>query len=223
MFKELNLKTKIYLISIYLLALLLVIFSFKKYGFNINASLSEIILFCILKVISESLQVYFSNMSISTGFTITLASMALFNPVFVIIVITIGMLFRVVKNNNKYYHIFNTPAYKTLFNISLMNICLILSAQVYELVGGKYGNIDIKYMILPIIIFGIVFYMLNWTLLCLLIHFWLNTKLSTVIAQNMKMGFLSIICMIPLGMIIIEAYKAYGYIGVLVIFGPIML
>ncbi|MDI6617396.1 MAG: HD-GYP domain-containing protein [Clostridiales bacterium] len=223
MFKGLNFKTKAYLIFIYLLALLLIIFCFKKYGFNINASLSEVVLFCFLKVVSESLQVYFNNMTISTGFTITLASMVIFNPVFVIIVITIGMLFRVVKNNNKYYHIFNTPAYKTLFNISLINICFIVSSQIYEACGGRYGNPEMKDVIFPIFLFGIVFWILNWALLCLLMHYWRDMRFSSVIFQNSKVVFLGIICMIPLGIIILEAYKAYGYIGVLVIFGPIML
>lgn len=223
MFKDLNIKTKIYLVSIYVIAFVFVLFAFNKYTIDLKSDLPDIIFFAILSIISESLQVHYNNLSISTGFTITLSSVLILNPLATLIIISTGMAFRVLKERGKYYHILNTPFYKTLFNVSIMIISLIISTQVYELSGGIYRNFDINIILLPVIILSVVFFSLDYLLVCFLIHLWLRIKLSTAVSQNAKMGFLNIIGMVPFGLIIVEAYRVYGYLGILIIFGPIML
>lgn len=223
MFKELNLKTRIYLVNIYIIAVALTVFTFNKYTIDFKRNLLDILFFAALAIISESLQVYYNKLTISTGFTITLSSILILNPLAALIILSIGMAFRILKREDKYYHIFNIPFYKIMFNVSLMIISLIASSQVYELLNGKYDVYNIQKAIIPVIVMSFTYFVVDYFLLCFLLHLWLNIKLSTAIAQNAKMGFLNIIGMVPLGLIIVEAYRVYGYIGVLVIFGPIML
>ena len=58
----------------------------------------------------------YKNISFSTSFAITIASFILFGPLNTIIILMLGFSFRVIKSNNEYKHIFNTPFYGTLFN-----------------------------------------------------------------------------------------------------------
>lgn len=222
MFRELNMKTKIYIIVVYILAAAAVLFALNKYVLTFYNTL-DIIFFSLLSVICESLQVYFNGLAISTGFTITLSAIVIYNPLFALIVVSSGMIFRILKKDNKTYHFLNTPVYKTLFNVSIFIISTVISSQVYEFASGKYGTDNIENMLVPIFILSATFLLTDYFLLCLLICFLSNMKFIKVIAQNIKMGFFSIICMVPLGLIVIEAYNIYSYVGVLIIFGPILL
>jgi len=222
MFKDINLKTKTYLIIVYLVALILMLFTFYKYYGITSTNILDIIFFVVLSIVTESLLVTTGNLAISTGFTITLSSILLFNPLVTALIVTIGIGFRVCKKK-AVYHIFNIPLYKTAFNVCSIMISVVISAIIFEITGGKFFNFDLSKILTPIILFSLTYLLINYFLLSLLLHLWGGTRFFNTFMENLKMGLLNVIGMVPLGIIIAEVFKVYSYIGVIVIFGPILL
>lgn len=225
MFKDLNFKTRLYLILIYFLTMILVIFTVKKY-INISfPNIPNVIFFIILSFLTESLLVSTDSITISTGFTITISSILIFNPLVACLIISIGIGFRIWKKKDRTYHIFNTPLYKTLFNVCMLLISLIASSEVYELLGGKFidFNFNNSEIVISLFLLALTYLLVNYFLLSMLIYMWSGVRFITTFVENIKISILNVICMVPLGIIVTEVFKEYGYIGVIVIFGPILL
>lgn len=223
MFRELNLRTKVYLILLSIVTLLLIALTVKKYVNSMSPNMLDVIFFLVLSVVTESLLVSTDRIAISTGFTITISSILLFNPLIACLVVLTGMGFRVWKGKNGVYHIFNTPWYKTLFNVCGLIISVIVSSTVYEMLGGKFVNFNLNEMFIQIFLLAIIYLLVNYFILSLLLYFWGGSKFFSTFIENIRMGLLNVICMVPLGIIIAEVFNAYSYIGVIVIFGPILL
>jgi putative nucleotidyltransferase with HDIG domain len=222
MFKDLNLKTRIYLYLIYLLAALSIFYIFQKYyGSLSSVNYIDVAFFALLAVVSESLQVTFNNISISTGFTVTLASVLLFNPFAAIIIVSAGAIFRVTKKTNKIVHSLNTPLYKTLFNLSSLTLSIVSCTLVYGWLGGAYY--DARFSFLPIIALIITFLIVNHFLISYLVYIWMKKSFLKVFYENITMGLINIISMAPLGIIVAIVFEQFRYLGVIVIFGPILL
>jgi uncharacterized domain HDIG len=223
MLKKYNFKTKLYLLFIYLLAIASIIYVFKNYNFNPSYnSIEVIIVFSVLAVVAESLQVEINHISVSTGFIITIAVVLLFGPKVSIIVVSAGALLRVSKSNNKIVHILNTPIYMTLFNISNFIISTLLSSKVYEILGGQYYNIK-GITFLPVAAFACSFLLTNFLIIYYLVHTYTSKNFFALLSENISMGLLNIIAMVPLGIMIAVAYLQNQYLGIIITFGPILL
>jgi hypothetical protein len=153
MLSSFSLKAKIYIILVYLTSIFLVIYTFKEHHLYANIGIVGIIFFSILAIIAESLCVLLNDISISTGFTVTLASILSFNPAAAIIIVSLGTAFRVQKRDDKIVHIFNTAIHKTLFNVSNLIISIVISTRVFEFAGGKYNDVlNINKYVIPSIL-----------------------------------------------------------------------
>lgn len=220
MLKNLNMKTKLYIIAVYLAAILIVLYEFGNPD-GLHAKPFEIVFFAFLSILAESLQVNFSDISISTGFTVTLASVLLFGTKAAMIIISAGTLFRVIKKDNNIYHIFNTPPYKSLFNVADLIISVAISTKLYEYAGGRYYTDNMS--ILPIILLTIVFLVVNYSIIYYLVYTITNKNFLQLLYENISMGLLNIIAMAPLGIGIAMIFRRAGYLGVIVLFAPILL
>lgn len=209
----------IYLVLIYIIFVLALIFSFKKYDFNIGVI--SFLIFSILSIVTESLSVVYKKTAISSGFAITYASIILFGTLPSMIIIGIGMGFRIIKFQNKSYHIFNTPFYKTLFNVSNIAISVFFSSEFYKYINSL--NIDnVTKTFLGLLSIIIVFSVVNTIILSILISILSSDNVVHVFKKNLAFGILGILPMAPFGYLLAFLYNKYTIMSILLIMIPVL-
>lgn len=222
--KKLPLKIKIYFISIYLITLIFIFYScFNNLLPFTPMNYIDGIFFIILVAITESFSVAFRNMSFSTSFAIQLASYVLFGPYITLLVIILGFSARVLKVENGYKHIFNTPIYGTLFNYCIFVLAVLSSNYVYLLFGGTFSIDKLSSNILQIILFCLVFFIVDTLIISSLSALMTNKDIAYVFIGNIRFIILNILVMAPFGILLAYVFKLYRYGGISLVIVPILL
>ena len=222
--KSLPKKLKIFLYSIYLITILslLILVSYNHVSLEIT-SINNIIFFTLLIAITETFSVVYKGLSFSTSFSIQLAAFILFGPIVTIIVTIIGFSLRVLKVNNTYKHIFNTPWYATLFNYCSLTIIILYASLVYKSLGGQASIKNMTIIIIPLILFCFTFFILNCLIMSILYSINSNKNMLFCFINNIKLAFLNIIIMAPFGIILALLFRNNSYVGVILFLFPILL
>lgn len=224
-----NHKLNIYILSICILALLCFIMSYILYknertmfeASNINYY--NIIVFIVLEAFAESFFIRYGAISIGTGFVVTTAAILSFGVFGAIIIAGFGISLRILWYNNKHLHIFNTPIYKTLFNMSNMTVSTFCAGYVYCNFLGSINNSDVVILMIKFILLGFSFLVVNTTIISLLVYFLSeNDKLAKIYLNNFKLGFLNIIFVSPVGILLALLYARYSILGVAIVMIPIV-
>lgn len=220
---------KIYLGIIYILALLSFIFSSIIYrngdmvGFY-DFTAKDILIFIITLAIAESLIIKYPPIAISTGFAVTTASLIGFGIFGGILVVIFGVAFRVVKHNGRYNHIFNTPLYKTLFNVSALTISAFISGCIYYKLLGSLYTTNLAIIFIKFILLSFSFLIVNSIIISNLVYILTtNTIYINILMEHLKLGFLNIVFVSPLGLILIILYNSLNVLGILAIIIPVIL
>lgn len=210
-------KVLFYISMITVIAIALTLFISSQYtflGFNIT------IFWIVLAAISESLGIILPNgIGLSVSFATHLACIIIGGPFLAIIVSASSCIFCVVKTQDGYSHILNTPFYKTIFNISELIISAGVAGLVYIYSGGIVGH----FLVLPTILAVIAYLFINNLILSRLMAYLHNKSLLTVWINSIKGIFLNIIAVGMIGVILALAYMSYGPAAVVLFFGPLLL
>ena len=222
--KSLPNKLKIFLFVLYGITLYY-IFSFKYTysGVSLEINAFQVSTFAVLMILTETFNVTYKNISVSTSFAVQLASFILFGPLYTIIVEVIGITFRVFKIKDKYVHTLNTPIYKTAFNYCILTLPIIFGNYIFVYFGGKYSLINLSSNMMPLFFFVLVYFLTNTAMISMLFSILYNKKFLFVFFDNIKLTFLNILAMSPLGIILAVVFNTYGYLGVLLVMFPIVL
>lgn len=217
-----NFKLKIFLGSLYILSLFCFYNAYLTYGFSPSIRrIYDIVFFIFLSSITESFMVKFNDITISSGFAITLAAILLFGTFDAMIVVSLGVALRIMKYENNYYHFFNTPLYKTLFNIANMSISVYLASIIFN-INMQLEIIDkIAYLKFSLLI--ITFLLINTLIISILVSILSKKNILYIYLNNIKFGFLNIVAMAPFGIVLAYLFIQYNIPGVLVLMVPIML
>ncbi|GLC30524.1 HD-GYP domain-containing protein [Clostridium omnivorum] len=222
--KNLPFKLKIYLILVYIFSVLSICLFIKTNYVELNiTSMGNILFFSALMAITETFTVPFKKVSYSTSFAIQLAAYMLFGPASTILIIIIGFSFRVLKVNDKYKHIFNTPFYGTVFNYCALILPIIWGNYFYIISRGTFNLDKISSNIVQIMLFSVIVFSLNTLIISKLSSLATNKKIFYCIISNFKLLLINTIAMIPFGIILAFAFYKYTYLGVLLILAPILL
>jgi putative nucleotidyltransferase with HDIG domain len=222
--KKLPLKLKTFFTFIYILTTMsLLIFIKTKYLPIEITNYKNIIFFSLLVTITETFTVSFKNMSFSTTFAIELASFIIFGPLTTIIVVLLGYSFRILKTNNKYKHIFNTPIYGTAFNYCVFILPLLFSTYVYKLLGGQTPTANIYQNLLQIFAFCITCFFANSLIISIMFSIINNKNIFYSYMSNIKLAVLNMIAISPIGIIVVIIFYQYKYFGLLLLLCPIIL
>lgn len=222
--KGLSTRLKIYLFSLYLLTVFFLILFIKNGIISVDMSdYVGVAFFCILLALTESFTVAYKNMSISTNFAVHLAAVLIFKPFIAIIIILIGFSLRVVKYNDKYLYIFNTPLYKTLYNYCVFILPFILSSFIYIKLGGTFNTSSLSAKVPLIIMFCVVYFILNALITSGLYSFIAHKNVLYFFMSNVSIGILSSIVMAPFGLLLAYMFNNNGFVGVLLIVFPLVL
>jgi len=223
--KKLPMKTKIFFYSIYLITVTS-LFLFIKLGYITNKALkpSDIVFFSILIAVTESFAFCYKGISFTTSFAIELAAYILFGPIGALIITIVGFSFRVLKINDKYKHIFNTPIYGTIFNYCIIIFSILSGNYICRLFGGNTEDYFKLTGLIKIFIFCCVYFTINTLLISILYALMTKKNFIYSFINNIKLMFINILIMAPFAILISIIYSSeYNYLIIVLILFPIML
>lgn len=212
----------------YYIVFLFLVSSIILYLLYINNSyfdLEFLITFILLSIIAESLPIPLPNEgAVSVGFAISLASIIIGGPLTGALVTAFGFLFRIVKLPSRgYVHLFNTPIYKTIFNVSQSIIVIGIAGIVYINSGGIVGSSDFINTPLPVLLTVIIYILLNTIIMAELMSLLSGQSLIKMWMRNLKWIIPNGVAVSALGLIITLAYFTLGAFAVVIFFGPLLL
>lgn len=213
-------KLKFYIAIVITLGILFLIFTFKRAELT---DISGLALFTLLSIVAESLAIPTPNQrAISVGFSISLTALLVFGIPEASWIGCIGIMFRIVKLNNKHVHILNTPLYKTLFNGANIVLSSGMAGLCYEALGGSVGHIEFL-NIIPLLASIMLSIIVNAIIMSILMTLLSGDNLLKLLYLNVFWVIKDYLALAPLGIIMAIAYINYGMLGVLLFFGPLLL
>jgi putative nucleotidyltransferase with HDIG domain len=222
--KGLPLKLKVFLIFLYMFTIISgIMIIFLQLVPSSIPNFIELVFFAALLAVSEASVVIYKSMAISTSLAIQIAALILFQPLAAVIIIIIGFSFRVIKHNGKYFHILNTPVYKTFFNYCVIIIPMLYSSLLYISLGGRFGTDNLWGKLPLIIIFSVTYFILNTFIASLLFSLLSNRNVLYYFFNNGRVSLLSSIIMTPFGLILAYVFGKFTFTGVMLIIFPIVL
>lgn len=189
----------------------------------VNIDCYNFIFFSVLVTIAESFTVVFSSISVSLSFTVALISYILLGPVGGILILLTGYIFRVVKVDGGYIHIFNTPLEGTVFNCCVLIMPMIVGNYFYIISGGRFNQVQLNKNLLPIMIFSIVYSLVNVILVSSLWAARSKKNILLCVYKNSGIGFLSMIITIPISLLAVVLFQNFSYIGIIFILAFVLL
>ncbi len=214
-------KAKRYILIVFILAISMLIYLSNNY---VVKNWSMVFIMGSLAIIAETFMVKLPGIgAVTVAFAISFATIISEGPLAAVLVGAIGITFcRPYIDEVGYTHIFNTPIYKTLFNISQNIIYTGLSAIVYIFLHSKFyylGDID------PVSSAGVMstFLFVNTLLMTILIHNLSGGKFLNIWAENFRGTIVSVLAIGLLGIIVAKAHDSYGVGAVVMFFIPLML
>ncbi|MCM0650765.1 HD-GYP domain-containing protein [Clostridium swellfunianum] len=222
--RNLNLKLKIYLVSLYVFtAISLSYLHINRLFIGYQTGYMKVIFFAILLAIAESLRVAYKGMAISTSLAVEIAVVILFGPVVASFVVILGFSLRFKKVDGKYRHLFNDPIYKTLYNYCCQIVPLLYAGMVYYKLGGSFDVVNLWSKAHLIIIFSIICLLLNTLLVSILFSLLNNKSILYFFIGNIRLSLLNSIVMAPFGALLAFMFDKYSYGGVILTIFPIIL
>lgn len=209
----------------FLLILSILFLSYLIINYNVD-DIYTLFFWSILSIITESLLILIPGSSggVSVGFAITLACIILFGPLQAVIISTVGLTFRILKLPYRgYIHLFNTPIYKTVFNVSQGIIITSLSGLTYLYTGGIVGRDNFRLSFISLFATLIVYILLNTLIMAGLMSLLKKERLIVAWKKNLKDIIPNLIAVGTLGFIIALAYISFGAFAVILFFGPLLL
>jgi putative nucleotidyltransferase with HDIG domain len=220
--KNLPLLARVIIALIILVAIIAGFIVFDMY--RIHRDIKEVLFFFVLALVCESLTINLTNqISVSVVFALAVSVIMLFSPFGAGIIIALANMFSIYKRDGKYHHILNIPLYKTLFNGSNLFIATSTAGIIYRSLGNPGPDIVLSRAVLPVALGLIADVMINTTLVTLIISLVLRKGFIGIWTGNMRWVTQNLLIMSPLGIILAIAFQNYGYLGVMLFFGPLLM
>ncbi|MFZ7120548.1 MAG: HD-GYP domain-containing protein [Eubacteriaceae bacterium] len=216
-----NIKLNLNLFIMCALSILFCVYSFYKYPLIIN---TDIIIFIIFTIITESFVLVMSNSSaVTLSFGVILPVAVLFNPSVAILCIVLCNTFSVYKMEGKLKHIFNVEVYKTVFNVSNYIISCSIASYIYIYMnnGLGLGNnfISMIYMFISIIIYMIS----NIGFASIIMLLITDYDYITIIKNSFSSFIPNILGVGTVSILIVLAYINFGINAIIILLFPYLL
>lgn len=186
---------------------------------HLYSEITTIIILVALCALCHSLPVYLKpDSSIDVSIIIVYLSLLLEGVYICILIIVLSCLFTIEKkHNNHFYHIFNIPFYKTIFNIGNFALSFFIAGKVYHYFGGSINHISLPNIIVPSLLFLFISCVINSAVLIGLISI-LHKQNFFILWENEAIGLLpTIFGIAPLGyfMAILFNFEGGKYLAIL--------
>lgn len=217
-----NSKLYVYIIALFIIAILLSYYLFKNYSIS---DLALLVVFSVLSAVAETFLILLPKVgAISVSFALIYSAILLTNPLTATIIAAFGVAFRCPYVDGRgRVHIFNSPLYKTVFNVSqfIINTCIAGITYVYL---DKIIDIGFEfYNPLAGTAALIVYILFNTLFMSVLMSILLNEKMSYIWRSNFFSMMINVVLVGLLGIILAFAYNSYGIGGLLLFFVPLLL
>lgn len=211
-----------YISTLFFISVILIYILFNFYTIN---DYPLLIVFSILSAIAETFLILLPKVgAISVSFALIYSAILLTNPLSAAIIAAFGVAFRCPYVDGKgRVHIFNSPLYKTIFNVSQFIINTSIAGISYVSVD-KIIDIGFEFYN-PIAgsIALIIYILLNTLFMSLLMSILLNEKMTYIWRSNFFSMMINVILVGLLGIVLAFAYNSYGIGGLLLFFIPLLL
>jgi len=218
----LNKRVKVYIAFIITLGISFIIYSIINIPQN---RILDIILFGLFAALAESMPIYISKeITVSVAFAVDLMAILIFGPYGGTLIASIGTTFQFVKHpDGKIKHIFNFPYYKTLFNMAELALSVGIAGLVFEYTGGVAGTYIYPKYLISAVLAAIVYYILNTSIVAILLSFLTNKSLTYVLTKEIKWMVPNFLFLAFLGIIMSEAFIRIGYLSFILLFIPLFM
>lgn len=215
--KNINKNTKIFLFFIVAITIVLIIYG----GRGQNLDFRTMLFWIVASAVAESLIIILpNNFGISVGFAVSVAAVIVIGPYPAAICGAIGIALRINGIGKKEpKHIFNTEAYKTIFNISQIFISIYLSGLLYQTLGGKIGETSFTQYIALIIFYSAI----NSSIVSLLLSFVSKRSPFSIWLESVRGILLTTTLVGSIGILMAMVSVKIGYTAVLLFFGPLLI
>ena len=175
-----------------------------------------LLFFIILHVILEQLDIPLprGNGSVSVSLATHLATIILFGPAAAAWA-SFTTLFQYRTFRDKIFH-------RMLFNSAQLAISTGLAGYAYIHAGGTIGQLSLPNDFIPLLACIITYFMINTTLVMIVISFSQGMSLTGVWLTNMRWAVPNFIAISPLGVLFVAVFNNMGYSGILLLIIPLM-
>ncbi len=218
---KINTKLYAYITILAIMAITLIIYLTKTYKIN---DYVLVIVFSVLSAVAETFIILLPRIgAISVSTALAFTAILLTNPLIAAIVMAAGVAFRCPYVDGKgRVHIFNSPLYKTIFNISQYTINSGMAGIAYVIVDKIINVRLIFYNPVAGIAALFVYILSNTFFMAVLMSILLNEKLSNIWKSSFYGMLINILLVSLLGIILAFAYYSYGTGGMLLFFIPLL-
>jgi len=211
-------------INIYISLLFIVAISIYIYLLSefVITDYAKLMFWIILAIVAETLLIQLPNnrVGVSVGFAISLAAIIVGGPLIGATVSSLGLLFRFPRISDKgIVHLFNTPPYKTIFNVSQSIILSSAMGIIYLSIGGAIG----EFVLFPTLVIIVLDVVLNTTIISVFLTLTSENRFFYIWLNNIRGMFASALAVGCMGIIVALAFIGYGYAAVLLFFAPLLL
>lgn len=174
-----------------------------------------IVVFILLAIISEELAVKLpkGEATVSVGFAIILASIIIYGPEIGAWIASIGTINRTQLKSSVYVIAFNRGQFA---------ISAYLAGHFYISIGGIPGSLIFPADLVFIFAASLVYFCINIITVSLVISLDTGENLLNIWVGNLKGIIPNYITLSPLGILIVFAYLEIGYLGLLLLFIPLL-
>lgn len=205
-------KTLILYFIIAVIAAVLFINSFIHYSWTLE-KLQHLLLFSVLAILTESMPVALPKGGyVSVSFTIIYAALVLFDPPIVVVVALSAALFNFCRET----------LFKRIFNSAQFVISVVLSRYIIGFFDVSSFQLTF-YNVFVYIFAAVCFFIVNATIVSTIIAFSNNKHPWVIWKSNIIWATPNFLALAPLGILIALIFQNYGWIGLALLFIPLML
>jgi putative nucleotidyltransferase with HDIG domain len=219
---NLNIKLYAYIVTLAILAIMLMYHLFKTYTINDYVLL---VVFSLLSAVAETFLILLPRVgAISVSFALAFSAILLTNPLTTAIITAAGVAFRCPYVDGRgRVHIFNSPPYKTIFNISQYIINSSIAAMTYVAVDKMIDVGFVFYNPVAGTAALLIYILLNTFFMTELMSILLKEKFSSIWKSSFFGLLVNIVMVSLLGIVLAFSYDSYGTGGILLFFIPLLL
>jgi PAS domain S-box-containing protein len=196
---------------------------FKSGVYSSGTIIAAAIFFILLGAIAESLPVRLEGENLlSISSTVSIAAILLFDVHTAVLVRFLGAILAVRKTPTRYTHLFNTEAYKSLFNGSVRGIAVLLAGLTYQNLSVLIPDYAfLEFNVVGLLGLVVVYFTVDVILYAIL--FTLLTKSKFRDEINKKLWtFTHLVLLAPIGVLFAGLYNWQGIIPIIFFFGPFL-
>jgi len=220
--KDKNTTLYVYISVLTIAASILMVYLFNTYTISDYVLL---VVFSVLSAIAETFLILLPKVgAVSVSFALGFSAILLTNPLTAAIINAVGIALRFPYVDGKgRVHLFNSPIYKTLFNISQYAINAGISGMVYNFVDSIINTGFEFYNPVAGAAALVIYILLNTFFMSELMSILLKEKLSYIWNNNFFSMMINVVLVGLLGIVLAFSYNSYGIGELLLFFIPLLL